>query len=676
MADLNSKVESSAFGRFWRSFNDLLTTTKVGGVAVNAFGELIRQPVFLLLFTLGPIFCVFLSLPSYFGFGGTSSGPVNFDIEMVKDGALTVAFLVGLGAAVLFAATSISREIESGTALAVLSKPVGRIHFLVGKYLGIIGALTLGTYLNFLGVLLASRAAHDAYADYDIVGTITLLLVIGLAYLAGGLVNFFLNKPFVPNTVMFLTVTLTIGFFVICHQDKTTAYYWYETLEGGVSQAGIEASFWEIWTWSDTGGIYPGATERLPKLAKDMDPWFYVDWGLVQLVVLILFSLWVLAALAVACSTRLSWMPTMMICVGVFLGGMMSDYFLGEAAEGGDMLGPGEYVEYSPPGKQFGLHEAFVMEPRGIRRLRGLQYRVRVYFEDTKYGGPLLDGDVITVDAGRTPVKRVDYDYIREKLNDEFKRHWNRPLYQVMISTGRELMAGGFPTEPWESAAYFQSEDFRQRKEAKRTLWEARAKQEGRAVAEIEAEMTQSLIFDVQFEKEQELVTRMMQAVDQHIAALRLGEHLLAEYTQSQSLNTDEKLKAHKEAQIDRYRHFQYLRKQSQLETLPGNLSFWIYPVTGELAKWDNQKGRLASVSSASSMAKILYVLVPNWQLFWLSDAVPPEENELKQFRHDMRYTKGKVPWKYVFTSLGYVVLYVCLLLSVALMLFENRELS
>ena len=51
MADLNSKVESSAFGRFWRSFNDLLTTTKVGGVAVNAFGELIRQPVFLLLFT-------------------------------------------------------------------------------------------------------------------------------------------------------------------------------------------------------------------------------------------------------------------------------------------------------------------------------------------------------------------------------------------------------------------------------------------------------------------------------------------------------------------------------------------------------------------------------------------------------------------------------------------------
>ena len=41
-----------------------------------------------------------------------------------------------------------------------------------------------------------------------------------------------------------------------------------------------------------------------------------------------------------------------------------------------------------------------------------------------------------------------------------------------------------------------------------------------------------------------------------------------------------------------------------------------------------------------------------------------------------MRYTKGKVPWKYVFTSLGYVVLYVCLLLSVALMLFENRELS
>jgi len=34
------------------------------------------------------------------------------------------------------------------------------------------------------------------------------------------------------------------------------------------------------------------------------------------------------------------------------------------------------------------------------------------------------------------------------------------------------------------------------------------------------------------------------------------------------------------------------------------------------------------------------------------------------------------VPWKYVLTSLIYVVVYVGVMLSGALMLFENRELA
>ena len=117
-------------------------------------------------------------------------------------------------------------------------------------------------------------------------------------------------------------------------------------------------------------------------------------------------------------------------------------------------------------------------------------------------------------------------------------------------------------------------------------------------------------------------------------------------------------------------------RAQSQLQTLPGRLAFWIQPRTGELSKWDNGKGVLTRVSDGSSVAKILYVLIPNWQLFWLSDAVSPEEKELKALRHDLRYTKGRVPWKYVFTSLVYVVLFVGLVLSLALWMFENRELN
>ena len=102
--------------------------------------ELVRQPVFLLLFTVSPLVMIVLAAVPYFGFGGTDMGPVNFDIKMVKDGALSVMFISGLFAAVICASSSLAREVSTGTALAVLSKPVGRMYFIIGKYLGIITA--------------------------------------------------------------------------------------------------------------------------------------------------------------------------------------------------------------------------------------------------------------------------------------------------------------------------------------------------------------------------------------------------------------------------------------------------------------------------------------------------------------------------------------------------------
>ena len=60
-----------------------------------------------------------------------------------------------------------------------------------------------------------------------------------------------------------------------------------------------------------------------------------VDWRLVPAGILILFALWILAAIAVACSTRLDVIATLAICSGVFLLGLMSDYFFGRRAEMG-----------------------------------------------------------------------------------------------------------------------------------------------------------------------------------------------------------------------------------------------------------------------------------------------------------------------------------------------------
>src|SRR5207237_5499435 len=114
-------------------------------IANNAFMELVRQSVFLMIMTSSSVFEIFLATPYYFAFGD--------EPKLVKNSTLAVMLLAGLLGAVLSASASLAREIRAGTVLAVLSKPVGRAQFLLAKYAGVILALTLVTYVNLVAVL-------------------------------------------------------------------------------------------------------------------------------------------------------------------------------------------------------------------------------------------------------------------------------------------------------------------------------------------------------------------------------------------------------------------------------------------------------------------------------------------------------------------------------------------
>ena len=124
-------------------------------IAGNAFMELIRQPVFLLLMTVSSLFEVFLACVNYFGFGD--------EPKLIKNSALAAMLLTGLFGAVLSASSSVAREIRSGTALAVL-KPNrwdARNSFWPSM-LGYLFALSILTFVNCIAALLATRMAFDA----------------------------------------------------------------------------------------------------------------------------------------------------------------------------------------------------------------------------------------------------------------------------------------------------------------------------------------------------------------------------------------------------------------------------------------------------------------------------------------------------------------------------------
>lgn len=249
-------------------------------IALNAFMELVRQPVFLLLMTCSALFIVFIAAVPYFGFGD--------DPKLVKDGSLAVMLVSGLVAAVLSASSSVAHEIRSGTALAVMAKPVGRVQFLLAKYLGLAGALTVMTYVNALASLLASRMAFDAYGDADLAGTSIFYGSVALAFLLGGFTNYFLRRPFVPDATRFVVVMTTVAFVIIVNFVK-------------LYRPGI------------------GNPE--------------VDYRLLPATVLVLYALWIIAGLALACSTRFEVVPTLAICTALFLLGLMSDYLFGNLAD-------------------------------------------------------------------------------------------------------------------------------------------------------------------------------------------------------------------------------------------------------------------------------------------------------------------------------------------------------
>ena len=85
----------------------------------------------------------------------------------------------------------------------------------VAKYLGLAGALTVLSYANLIGVLLASRMAYDAYGSVDTQASWIFFGSLGVAYGAAGLSNYFLNRPFVADAVWSVLLCATLAFVIV-----------------------------------------------------------------------------------------------------------------------------------------------------------------------------------------------------------------------------------------------------------------------------------------------------------------------------------------------------------------------------------------------------------------------------------------------------------------------------
>ncbi len=131
--------------------------TRAGSIARATTKEAVRQPIFLLLLAVGTLVMIVNIYVPFFTLGD--------DTKMFIDCGLATILTSSLLVAIWTASLSVAEEIEGKTAMTLLSKPITRREFIVGKYLGI--AQTTLWMILYFGVLLVcliyfKKAALDA----------------------------------------------------------------------------------------------------------------------------------------------------------------------------------------------------------------------------------------------------------------------------------------------------------------------------------------------------------------------------------------------------------------------------------------------------------------------------------------------------------------------------------
>lgn len=128
---------------------------RVSIIATATAKEAISQPLFLLLTVIGVAALIFYIYVPYNTFGE--------DVKMLITSGMTTIKVLAIIVALWTASVSISDEIEGRTALTVLSKPIGRRQFIMGKFLGILWPILL--MFIILGIVFLLTVSYKVVYD-------------------------------------------------------------------------------------------------------------------------------------------------------------------------------------------------------------------------------------------------------------------------------------------------------------------------------------------------------------------------------------------------------------------------------------------------------------------------------------------------------------------------------
>lgn len=128
---------------------------RITAIAWTTIKEALSQPFFYVILGVGVFALLVFPFIPYNTFGE--------DIKMLKDEGLTLIMVLSIVVALWTASLSIADEIEGRTALSVLSKPIGRRSFILGKFMGVIGPVVI--LFVVLGALFLGTVSYKKVYD-------------------------------------------------------------------------------------------------------------------------------------------------------------------------------------------------------------------------------------------------------------------------------------------------------------------------------------------------------------------------------------------------------------------------------------------------------------------------------------------------------------------------------
>ena len=238
-------------------------------IAVNSFREALREPVYFLM-----LFGALLLIGHY---PWMTLFVFREQLKLVLDGAMATSMFFSLAVRVLCATTTISREMRNGTVLLLLSKPITRFSFVMGKIAGIMAASLLFCLICNCASVISIYIAVDQFR-MEMGLYIAFVVLVFISCIAGMVMNYLRGSSFSEYSV-YAVLVLIGGMMLFCLKFQ------------------------------------PHPEMSLANLARAL--------------VLLFPAVVVMSALAVGFATRFDVVPSMCLCSLLFFLGLLSSYLFG-----------------------------------------------------------------------------------------------------------------------------------------------------------------------------------------------------------------------------------------------------------------------------------------------------------------------------------------------------------